>query len=339
MVRTLSIQDLLSQGFVQRVAGRSSALSAAPSSSPSSPFFGDLPAQLAFGVLHEWSLDLGTGPDAGLGTGPGGSPKPLARGRVSPHPWHPWHAPLTLLAWHAARAWRLLSGVIIWIGRHVRPAPWLLARVGIPASACIYVDVAVDVADREVHAAHIWAVDQALRSPGVSAVIADASTSDMPTSRRWQLAAAEGGCLALLARPPTESRLLSAAATRWRVRPEPTASTSPRWHIELTRCKPGALHGWHPGTPASSGGEAHEGTAINPDAPPRWTVEWVSAHDAMREWRPRQHDQHVQEVQHDRYDRPETSTQAKPTLGLRLAETLGSRPGTPEIKEITRAIA
>ncbi len=338
MVRTLSIQELLSQGVVQRAAGRSSSVSPAVSSFPC---FGDLPSGLAMGVLHEWSLELG----ADLVTKQAGWPAPVVRGRANPYPWHP---PLTLLAWHAARAWRQLCGVVIWIGQHVRPSPWLLSRVGIPASACIY----VDVADHEVHAAHLWAVDQALRSPGVAAVIADASASDMPTSRRWQLAAAEGGCLALLARPPTESRLLSAAATRWRVRPEPTTATSPRWRIELTRCKPGALHGWHPGTPASSGGETQDAiAAINPDAPPHWTVEWVSAHDAMRLWHPRDHGQHGQdgrhaeEVQHDRHDRhdkpdrPRASTQATPTLGLRLAETLGSRPGTSQIKKVARAIA
>jgi protein ImuA len=46
-----------------------------------------------------------------------------------------------------------------------------------------------------------WAIDQALRSQAVAAVVAWPERLDDRTFRRWQLAAEEGGCLGLLLRP------------------------------------------------------------------------------------------------------------------------------------------
>jgi hypothetical protein len=46
-----------------------------------------------------------------------------------------------------------------------------------------------------------WAIDQALRSPAVAAVLAWLERLDDRTFRRWQLSAEEGGCLAMLLRP------------------------------------------------------------------------------------------------------------------------------------------
>jgi hypothetical protein len=48
-----------------------------------------------------------------------------------------------------------------------------------------------------------WAIDQALRSQAVAAVLAWPGRLDDRTFRRWQLAAEEGGCLAMLLRPET----------------------------------------------------------------------------------------------------------------------------------------
>ena len=48
-----------------------------------------------------------------------------------------------------------------------------------------------------------WAIDQALRSQAVAAVLAWPGRLDDRTFRRWQLAAEEGGCLGLLLRPET----------------------------------------------------------------------------------------------------------------------------------------
>jgi hypothetical protein len=86
-------------------------------------------------------------------------------------------------------------------------------------------------------AERVWAIDLALRSPGVGVVIADGSGLGMRDSRRLQLAASSGGALCLLGRPWREHGEISAAWTRWRVRPEATPTTSPHWSVQLLRCK------------------------------------------------------------------------------------------------------
>lgn len=94
-------------------------------------------------------------------------------------------------------------------------------------------------------ASRVWAIDVALRSPAVAAVIADGCRIAMAESRRLQLAAEaggrHGGVLALLARTSGELDQLSAAATRWRVRRTPSPTSAPRWIVELLRCKANPL--------------------------------------------------------------------------------------------------
>ncbi|MFI4897592.1 MAG: ImuA family protein [Phycisphaerales bacterium JB059] len=86
-------------------------------------------------------------------------------------------------------------------------------------------------------AERVWAIDLALRCPGVGVVIADGSGLGMRDSRRLQLAASSEGALCLLGRPWREQGEISAAWTRWLVRPKATPTTSPHWSVQLLRCK------------------------------------------------------------------------------------------------------
>lgn len=131
------------------------------------------------------------------------------------------------------------GGIVVWIGRRCWPALWALslaergdraaedARRLLRASALID---ARDVAER------LWAMDAALRCPGVAAVVGDGSGIDLAGTRRLQLAAESGGGVGLLARPPSERWELSAATTRWLVGWSARARR-PRWSVELLRCK------------------------------------------------------------------------------------------------------
>lgn len=119
------------------------------------------------------------------------------------------------------------SGSLIWIGRAGWPCPAVIPDL-LPRS--IWIDPP-DTASR------LWAIDLALRSKGVAAVIADGCGLDMGSSRRLQLAAEAGRTIGLLARPASELSVLSAATTRWRVSPAPTNGKHPRWTVELLRCK------------------------------------------------------------------------------------------------------
>jgi len=109
-------------------------------------------------------------------------------------------------------------------------------------------------------ATRFWCIDLALRCKGVSAVVADATRMDMAGSRRFQLAAEAGNTVGLLARPATERRILSAAATRWLITPEPTPLKRPRWTVELLRRK---------------------GVRPTTESPRRFVVEWDHAQSAV----------------------------------------------------------
>lgn len=192
---------------------------------------------LSRGGIHEW---------LGLAPSPAAPPSTSSRPR-RPSPTH-WTPPCGILIHLAHRAIarnggsggeRERSGVILWIGRHIRPHAAAVGADDALLARSIFVDPP-DVPSR------LWAIDLALRSPAVAAVIADGSGLDMAALRRLQLAAeaglrAGGGGIGLLARPPEEIGHISAAATRWLVHPAPTPARVPRWSIRLLRAR-GVLH-------------------------------------------------------------------------------------------------
>ncbi len=172
---------------------------------------------LRFGAIHEW---------VGI------------EGASGAHPWLPPLGTVSALAWRALDADRSSDAArIVWIGRTCWPYPRCLIRG--PSGndrALLARSLMVDPPDA---ASRLWAIDLALRSPGVAAVIADASGLDVRASRRLQLAAEASGSLGLLARPPGEAGALSAAVTRWGVswdQPSPGAASA-RWAVTLLRCK------------------------------------------------------------------------------------------------------
>lgn len=215
MIAVPTLQSILEQGLVSRISGQqetSPARLAATCSTGIAPVDEALPgAGLGLGMTHEWILEAAFPPGD-------------------------WKAPLILLTFLAGQ-WCVCggaAGMLVAIGRRCWPSLWTLRRVGLDLDNCILADPRDD--DQR-----LWAIDQSLRCPGVSAVIADASGLDMAASRRLQLAAEAGGTLGLLARPPSEVKSLSAAATRWVVSPRVSESKRVSWRVELRRCKAGSL--------------------------------------------------------------------------------------------------
>ncbi len=125
---------------------------------------------------------------------------------------------------------RGLVSRVIWIGRRVFPYPLALARHDGLLRASVFVDP-------PNAAARLWATDLALRTPAPTAVIADGQGLTLANTRRLQLAASAGCGIGLIARPPAESRTLSAATTRWRVEPRATSGPYVGWTLTLLRNK------------------------------------------------------------------------------------------------------
>lgn len=156
--------------------------------------------------------------------------------------WVPPIAALTQLSWRALaaeQADRRTQAAVIWIGRSCHPSVWSVTRE------------AADIADRDNRMlmqrsilvdprgvkSRLWAIDLSLRCPAVAMVIADGRGLSMAATRRLQLAAEAGSSIALLARPQSDRKSLSAAATRWTVGTSPSANNRPCYSITLWRCK------------------------------------------------------------------------------------------------------
>ncbi|MBY9068106.1 hypothetical protein K1X12_14435 [Hyphomonas sp. WL0036] len=90
----------------------------------------------------------------------------------------------------------------------------------------------------------LWAIEEAAVSGAVSHVIAEIDQADFTATRRLTLASERHGVPVTLLLPQTREGA-TAAATRWRIRPRPSAPNRydpgapghPRWQAQLERCR------------------------------------------------------------------------------------------------------
>jgi len=220
-------------GVLERLAEKIRAIENRPVSNPRLPL-GAIACESSFGTdlmpgaIHEWF------------------------GTADPN--RPWTPPLCLLAHlaHQASARAQAAGrvgKVLWLGRCVWPYMWMFQGAGVrgPESGVRSPGFGVRGPGSEVRgqlfadpvdaSGRLWAIDLALRSGAVAAVVADGSGLDMTATRRLQLAAEAGQSIGLLARPPDELGQLSAAATRWQVSALRSETTRPRWKVKLLRWK------------------------------------------------------------------------------------------------------
>ena len=98
----------------------------------------------------------------------------------------------------------------------------------------------------------LWAMEEGLKCTGLAMVVGEVGRLDLGQSRRLQLAAEASGVTALLLHTRGDDGLgVSAALTRWRISPAPSAPTTgyagigaPRFRAELLRCKGGRPREW-----------------------------------------------------------------------------------------------
>ncbi len=98
----------------------------------------------------------------------------------------------------------------------------------------------------------LWAMEEGLRAPALSAVLGEVPSIGLTASRRLQLAAEAHGVTGLLLSPGRADALPpTAATTRWRVAAAPSRPASPwggvgpaRWRVELLRCRGGRPDTW-----------------------------------------------------------------------------------------------
>lgn len=106
-----------------------------------------------------------------------------------------------------------------------------------PAASAWGIDLARTLIVRPANTGEeLWAVDQALRCPGVGAVWLVCDRIPSHDFRRLQLAAECGGTLGLLLRPAKFRGQPTWADVRWMIEPQPSRD---RWRlrVELVRCR------------------------------------------------------------------------------------------------------
>jgi protein ImuA len=137
------------------------------------------------------------------------------------------------------------GGHAVWIGPRNELFGPGLAELGLALERLIVVRARPAVT-------RLWALEEALRSPGLAAALAEIDQLSLTQSRRLQLAAEAKGVTALLLRPPGTGATPSAAVTRWQIEAAPSetadgprrASGRPHWRIGLFRCRGGRTGSW-----------------------------------------------------------------------------------------------
>lgn len=173
---------------------------------------------LPSGTIHEWSSSEGFSPCSVL----------------------------ALLAGNLLRRSTSLSApskFVVWVGKNIWPTPYLLEQTmyvtvqeGERTTSRSLLDNCLFI-DPPQEKLKLWAIDLALRSPAVAVVIAECKKLSFAMSRKFALAAKQGGTLGLFVREKTSHAESSAAFSRWSLEPRISSSESPRFELSLLKCK------------------------------------------------------------------------------------------------------
>ncbi|ATL48992.1 Error-prone repair protein ImuA [Chitinophaga caeni] len=136
------------------------------------------------------------------------------------------------------------GGPCLWVSRNRRAAPGGLAAFGIPPERVIFIDL-----DRDKDL--LWTIEEALKCPGLSAVVGEVGNLDFNASRRLQLAVEESRVTGFIhcCRPAYLQQTTSVA--RWRIAPLPSwlpdgmpGIGHPCWRVELLKVRSGKPGTW-----------------------------------------------------------------------------------------------
>ena len=135
------------------------------------------------------------------------------------------------------------QGAILWISQHRAHLEYGIAfEPGVQVFLKRWQPILHVYTDKSLDA--LWAADEALRSGGIGAIIAEVQTADFTATRRLKLASDRSGIPLILLMPHTREGA-SACETRWRISSQPSTSNvydpkglgAPRWRAVLERCR------------------------------------------------------------------------------------------------------
>jgi len=136
------------------------------------------------------------------------------------------------------------GGAAIWISSYQVVFPPALVSFGIEPSQIIFIHLRNQ---KEV----LWAMEEALKCEGLTAVIGEVSCVDLTTSRRLQLASEQSRVTGFILRNQPRQLQTTACVCRWQINHLPSDTADglpgvgfPRWNVELLKVRNGKPGAW-----------------------------------------------------------------------------------------------
>lgn len=136
------------------------------------------------------------------------------------------------------------AGVTIWISTTRQLFPPALIALGIQPQHLLFLEV---TKEQEV----LWAMEECLKCPGLSAVVCEAEQVSFTASRRFQLAIERTNATGFVIRHIRRKASIIASICKWRISSLPTELPDgipglgfPRWRVELQKVKNGKIGVW-----------------------------------------------------------------------------------------------
>ncbi|EHQ24477.1 ImuA family protein [Mucilaginibacter paludis] len=136
------------------------------------------------------------------------------------------------------------GGACLWVSLSDNLFPSALKAFGIEPHRIIFIKLAKD---KDV----LWVMEEALKCPGLAAVIGELRTIDFKQSRRFQLAVEHSHTTGFVLRNASKKIESTAAAARWQIKPLPSEPVDglpglgfPRWEVELLKVRNGLPGKW-----------------------------------------------------------------------------------------------
>ena len=135
-------------------------------------------------------------------------------------------------------------GAAIWISPARTLFPPALKNFGITPDHFLFVDVRKE---KDV----LWAMDEALKCTGVSAVVGEVGNMSFNESRRLQLAVEKSQVTGFILRKNSRSLATTASTSKWKIISLPSEPIQelpgighPKWRVELLKVKNGRPGSW-----------------------------------------------------------------------------------------------
>ena len=136
------------------------------------------------------------------------------------------------------------NGASLWISASRNIFPPALKSFGIAPDKIIFIDLKKE---KEI----LWAMEEALKCNGLSAVIGEIQELNFTASRRLQLAVEQSQVTGFILRRNPKSINTTACVTRWKITSLPSEITDgmpgvgfPRWNVELLKVRNGKPGSW-----------------------------------------------------------------------------------------------